>query len=732
MKKKVFILSVTFFVFVNCLPAFNGVGGSESETKTSKGSSSFISTATDYFRSVSSGNWDNLLTWESSADSLAWSAATLIPGASAEHVVIQGSDSVFITGNRTTKNLTILSGAKMNALIFTMMVSSRFNLLGTAFFYQGGIVSEVPGVEQVLAPASTYYYNGTQVGLNAALPEFGNLVFAASSASPGTFENTVAAAPFYYGLVVRGDLTIDLQQPLAQDISFATGSTVSRTHTIDGDLNIANNRTIVIIQRGDAVSSTTGTVNIGGNLNNNTGFLFALGYTATNSGTAIINLSGDINNFSGLISTGLSTAGLYTLNFVGTSPQSFNNSSGTLTNTVRQNVNINNPSGVTFNTPVILQGNLNFVTGILKTTFINLLTLGQGSTVTGVSDSGFVHGPVKKIGNTAFTFPVGKTGFGYVPIGISNFFGGTPTDEFTAEYMRGSARDLGPIGAAPGLVRVSGCDYWVLDKIKLTPESLDITAYWNINNTCIGNYIDDPDSVTIAHFNGTNWNSFATNKLLTPGSTSAAGSVTWLGATEFSPFALASTSVLYNPLPININYFTGSRQNNSHVLNWKVTCVSSPSATLEMERSTDGRNFKTIYSIFATALRCQQPFNYTDDKPATGINYYRLKITDAEGKITYSSMISLINAAKGNYILNIAPNPVVGGKFDLKVSAAKNELMELVITDIQGRVMQVRSVALMAGFNSIPVHVSNLPKGTYQLYGKWPDEQTKIVRFVVQ
>jgi hypothetical protein len=581
-----------------------------------------------------------------------------------------------------------------------------------------------------LAPASTYYYNGTQVGLNASFPEFGNLVFAPSSGAPGAFENNVAAAPFYNGLVVRGNLTIDLQQPLSQDISFATGSTVSRTHTIDGNLNIANNRTIVIIQRGDAVSSTTGTVNIGGNLNNNTGFLFALGYAATNSGTAIINLSGDINNFSGLISTGLSTAGLYTLNFVGTSPQAVN-STGTLTNTDRQTVNINNPAGVTFNTPVVLQGNLNFVTGILKTTFINLLTMGAGSTVTGVSNSGFVHGPVKKVGNTDFTFPVGKTGFGYVPIGISSFFGGTATDEFTAEYMRGSARLLGVV-TAPGLIRVSGCDFWILDKGTTTPANAAITAYWSTNNICVGEYITNPSTLTLAHNNGTSWNSYAIPTILTPLSTNTAGSITWPAATDFSPFALGSLAFGDNPLPININYFTGSRQNSKHVLNWKVTCVSSPSATLEMERSTDGRNFKTIYSIFATALRCQQPFNYTDDKPATGINYYRLKITDAEGKITYSSMVNLIHAAKGIYILNIAPNPVVGGKFDLKVSAAKNELMDMVITDIQGRVMQVRSVALMAGFNSIPVNVSNLPKGTYQLYGKSVDEQSKILRFVVQ
>jgi hypothetical protein len=236
------------------------------------------------------------------------------------------------------------------------------------------------------------------------------------------------------------------------------------------------------------------------------------------------------------MNTGISTVGLFTLNFVGTTNQKFN-STGTLINTDRQNVNINNSAGVTLNTPVVLAGNLNFITGIIRTSFINLLTMTAGSTVTGATNTGFVHGPVKKIGNTDFTFPVGKTNFGYVPIGISSSFGGTVNDEFTAEYMRGSARDLGPVAAGPGLFRVSGCDYWILDKGTATPTNVAITAYWSLNNTCIGVYIDNPNTLTIAHFNGTNWNSYALSPIVTGGSNSTAGSITWPMASSFSPFA---------------------------------------------------------------------------------------------------------------------------------------------------------------------------------------------------
>jgi len=185
-------------------------------------------------------------------------------------------------------------------------------------------------------------------------------------------------------------------------------------------------------------------------------------------------------------------------------------------------------------------------------------------------------------------------------------------------------------------------------------------------------------------------------------------------------------------LPITINYFTGIKQNGNHLLNWKVTCISTPSATIEMERSTDGRSYNSIYSILATALRCQQPFDYTDNQPVKGINYYRLKITDASGKITYSTIVSLINTVKGIDVMNIAPNPIVNGTFNLEVSTAEKIQMEVVITDMQGRILQKRTVLMIAGFNSIPMNVRNLAAGTYQLFGNTADGRTRVLRFVIQ
>ena len=185
-------------------------------------------------------------------------------------------------------------------------------------------------------------------------------------------------------------------------------------------------------------------------------------------------------------------------------------------------------------------------------------------------------------------------------------------------------------------------------------------------------------------------------------------------------------------LPVIVNYLTGRRQGSNHLLNWKVTCTTSPRATMTLERSSDARNYTGINTITADAARCQQPFDYTDASPLKGMNYYRLKIVDADGKVTYSTTVALLNAVKGFDIVSIAPNPVVGDNFKLNVASAQAGKMDVSIFDMQGRLVNRQSITLIAGFNSMPVNVANLSAGTYTIRGGMVDDQSKLICFVKQ
>ena len=517
----------------------------------------------------------------------------------------------------------------------------------------------------------------------------------------------LTAANTYTGLTTVSSNTLQLNK--------AGGGTLPATNDVlingTGKLKISSNQTI------HDFTMTGGTLVIDAGIKLTiTGAYNVSGGTINNLGT--IKLNGGAISFPG---TGV------TIN---------NGFAGTMTS-----LEIASTGNITQTAPFTIDNQLTLTSGILISNAANHITCSPGILVTGVSNTSFVDGPVSKIGNSLFTFPIGKmncgpsgTVKGYVALEISNFTGGAATDKFTAEYKRGSAYALGTISAA-GLDHISRCDYWTLTR-DIGTAKVDIRLYWDepINN-CIftAPYINNLLSLIMARYNsvGATWDAIGVNGI-TSGNTTT-GSLYWgnFQSTLYTAFAIGSINFL-NPLPITINYFTGIKQNGNHLLNWKVTCNSSPNVTISLERSSDSRNYNSIYTIPATTLRCQQPFDYTDNQPAAGINYYRLKITDANGKISYSSMVSLINADKGFDITNIAPNPVEQDIAKINISAATNMKIEINISDLQGRIVQKQIIHAVAGFNSIPINVSNLATGTYQLAGYSASERSKIIRFFIQ
>lgn len=68
---------------------------------------SFASNSTDYFRSLTSGNWSSTSTWQSSSDNSNWSNATLVPTSSANSIVIQTGHTVTINATATASSITI-------------------------------------------------------------------------------------------------------------------------------------------------------------------------------------------------------------------------------------------------------------------------------------------------------------------------------------------------------------------------------------------------------------------------------------------------------------------------------------------------------------------------------------------------------------------------------------------------------------------------------------------------
>lgn len=200
------------------------------------------------------------------------------------------------------------------------------------------------------------------------------------------------------------------------------------------------------------------------------------------------------------------------------------------------------------------------------------------------------------------------------------------------------------------------------------------------------------------------------------------------GMSGFSDFAVGGD--LFS-LPVTLEYFRGRTTGDQNILEWLVSCTNTPGVNMELQHSQDARVFKSIYSRYATAPECRQPFMQTDRSPGPGINYYRLKLADADGKITYSAVVALFNKASGFRIVQVMPNPAqVSAK--LQIASAEVVNIELVISDMWGRKLSSLKASLQPGNNLIDLPVENLSRGVYQVSAVMEDGEIQAARFIRQ
>jgi len=206
----------------------------------------------------------------------------------------------------------------------------------------------------------------------------------------------------------------------------------------------------------------------------------------------------------------------------------------------------------------------------------------------------------------------------------------------------------------------------------------------------------------------------------------AAGSTTNSGRTvSIKNMAIAGTSSTV--LPITIQYFGGQKTINGNAINWKLYCASAK-VSMEVQRSADAKNYTAITTVSADQLRCNQPFNYMDATPAA-INYYRLKLTDINGHVSYSSTIAIINSNKGIAIVGLYPS-VASSHLFLNVTSAKNTSIKTVITDMNGKTIRSATEAINTGNNLIKIDCSGLPGGVYNITGFSNEAPSTTMRFI--
>ena len=164
-------------------------------------------------------------------------------------------------------------------------------------------------------------------------------------------------------------------------------------------------------------------------------------------------------------------------------------------------------------------------------------------------------------------------------------------------------------------------------------------------------------------------------------------------------------------LPVELLNFNGTIRDRVAQLRWE-TASEWNNDYFDVERSSNGYNWQRIGSVQGLGTSSLGGiYEYQDDRMREGINYYRLKQVDFDGKFECSHTISLNNTNANEFML--FPNPAVNALTVAGGIIPDGEQLQIQVIGLDGKVFQ--SSTLVATANALTVDVSLLQKGHYFL-----------------
>lgn len=111
-------------------------------------------------------------------------------------------------------------------------------------------------------------------------------------------------------------------------------------------------------------------------------------------------------------------------------------------------------------------------------------------------------------------------------------------------------------------------------------------------------------------------------------------------------------------MPVEFSKFNVNISNNTSQLTFS-TASETNNDFFSIERSVDGRNFVSVGDIKGAGNSHETlSYEFVDEKPLAGINYYRIKQTDFDGKYSYSEIKSVRHISRGS--LTVTPRTTEG------------------------------------------------------------------------
>lgn len=301
-------------------------------------------------------------------------------------------------------------------------------------------------------------------------------------------------------------------------------------------------------------------------------------------------------------------------------------------------------SSITVNTT------LNLKKGIIVIAGDNPILLNQQtSRIIGGSSESYINGPVTLLakGNTFVTlkFPVGDAAT-YRPFQVQfSNWGGVKTS-MTGRLIS-SAPEKRNLPA--GINDVSDKRYYAVSPAEKFSGQAIITLPFSKDE----GVTDTANLRIVTDDRAGNWLDMGGKSILNADGSGSITSSRYVFGYDY--FALANATGGTNTLPVTWLGFTAAVQRKTVQLQWRVANEINVSH-YAVEHSTDGIHFSSIAQLAAQNSNAfEKKYSWLHTTPVTGINYYRIKQTDKDGKFSYSSIEAVTFDGADHY--TVTPNP---------------------------------------------------------------------------
>jgi hypothetical protein len=167
-------------------------------------------------------------------------------------------------------------------------------------------------------------------------------------------------------------------------------------------------------------------------------------------------------------------------------------------------------------------------------------------------------------------------------------------------------------------------------------------------------------------------------------------------------------------LPITFKSVKAYEYNRGVKVDWILNAVDAD--RYEVERSVTGADFTKTASIQSSRNgNSETGYSWFDIAPNKGVNFYRIKVIDKAGQISYSKvvMVTLGRTAPG---IAVYPNPVTSTTVTYVLQNVKRGTYPVTITNKLGQVIYSAALNYQENNRQQEIHLAkSTPAGTYRL-----------------